>query len=653
MIQIKMALKRVIPTAMVGVALFLFSCKPAVQLKRPVAKKAPAAEQIYANAEALFSQGKIDEALSLYLEYVKLMPGGKRAADCLRRVGDIYLERDKLDEALEAYGRIRKDFPGYEHLAEVGYGIISVLYKTGALDDAIAEGEQWIAMYPDSGLKPDVALMLGRCYYSKLEEDKALHWLIMAEGGFETVDRERASAVSSEITRYINEADKTALEKMIVISKGTNCYPQVAYRLASIYYQMDELEKAEETVTELLQAPVEEKWLAQARGLYAKIFLALNVEPNKVGCLLPLSGPFGIYGQEVLNGVETAMDIFGDTHSHMEVVIKDTAGNPIKAAEGIEALVRQQHVVAAMGPLLSRCAEQASERAEAMGLPLITLCRKEDIVGKGHMIFRNFMLPKREVEQLVHVAMDRLDIRRFAIMYPANAYGRYFMQLFWDEVEKWGGEIRAAESYDPSITDFGAQIKRMVGVDIPRPAEVLEKIRDARSAIEEESELDPGKKDPIVDFGAVFIPDSAERVAMIAPQLVYHDVVDIWLLGTSLWDSPKLLELAGDYLQGAIFTSGFFASSADDQVRQFVESYRSNYEKDPELLAATGYDTIQLLKLIVEQNAPRTRKQMREAIVQCPGFKGLTGNISFDTTGEVKKKPFVVSVLGNKEVLFP
>ena len=653
MIRQRLGCQRVIAALVAAVALFLFGCKPKVEVKRPVVKKAPPAEQLYAEAESLFGQGRLDEAAALYSEYLRVEPRGKWAADCLKRIGQIHLSAGRLEQAFQSFARIRRDFPGYGQMAEVEAALISSLWKMGALEEVIVEAEQWLSKYPENPLKAQVAQLLAKAYYEKLQYAKALRWFLFAQAGFQVAEPEKAKEVGEQISAIINEADRVALEQMVDVTRHTKYYPEVAYRLASIYYRTDRLEDAEAIVTELLGLRVEDKWLELARGLYEKIFLALSVDPHKIGCLLPLTGPFGIYGAEVLNGIQMAIGVFAGDDSGVEVVIEDTAGDPSKASQGIEHLVKREHVIAAVGPLLSRCAEQAADKAEALGLPLITICRKEDITDKGPMIFRNFLLPKKEVKRLVDVAMGRLDIRRFAIMFPDNAYGRYYMQLFWDMVEARGGEIRAAEPYDPSLTDFAVQIKRMVGTQGPRPKAVIQEIRAARLPEEEESQLDPKDNDPIVDFEAVFIPDAAERVAMIAPQLVYHDVTNVWLLGTSLWASGPLISIAGDYLQGALFTSGFVATSQDEQVMSFVEQYQSYYDTTPGLLAATGYDTINFLKQIIRHSAPSTRNKMRDAIVHSLPYGGVTGEISFDSRGEVSTEPFLVTVLGKREVLFP
>nr|MBC8472388.1 ABC transporter substrate-binding protein [Planctomycetota bacterium] len=169
---------------------------------------------------------------------------------------------------------------------------------------------------------------------------------------------------------------------------------------------------------------------------------------------------------------------------------------------------------------------------------------------------------------------------------------------------------------------------------------------------EEENEIFPEEPEPIIDFDAIFVPDNFQRVAMIAPQLTYHDVLNVLLMGTSLWQSPQLIELAKNYIQGAIFTSGFFEKSGFPGVKEFVENYKSNFDSDPGLLAACGYDTVRLLEKVLAGDEIRTRRDVQMALFKLHGFKGVEGEISFDSQGEVKKEPLLLTIHGNQMVLF-
>jgi len=270
------------------------------------------------------------------------------------------------------------------------------------------------------------------------------------------------------------------------------------------------------------------------------------------------------------------------------------------------------------------------EKAQELGMPIITLSQSEAITKKGEMVFQNCLNPEDQLRSLVNKVMGEMGLKRFAILYPANSYGRYFTDKLWDKVESNGGVITAVESYDPKSTDFAVEIKKMVGLFYPRPKQNIEeeeedKERDKEQfeqnieelkveaeAKAEEQDLEEELK-PIVDFDAVFIPDSYERAGLIASQLAYHDVLGVTLLGTNLWNSSKLIDIAGRYVHGAIFPSGFFSGSGYIGVDSFVEQYRTSFGQEPQFLAAIGYDTIRIVKEILKEKGKdiKTRENFR------------------------------------------
>jgi ABC-type branched-subunit amino acid transport system substrate-binding protein len=379
----------------------------------------------------------------------------------------------------------------------------------------------------------------------------------------------------------------------------------------------------------------------------------MAVKQGVLGCLLPLSGPFSIYGEEVLKGIELGLGVGWDqtAHTDLELLIRDTKGKPEEALAALENLVIHKKIMAIIGPVSSRAAIAVAKKAQEMGVPIIALTQREGIVEEGEMIFRNFLTPYQEVEGLLDVAMGQMGLKRFGILYPDNAYGRYCMNLFWDRLNDMGGTVTAVESYGVDDTDFADQIKKMVGLYYPRPASLLQKLEDMKTPEDEESSIYSEEPEPIIDFDAIFIPDSFQRVAMIAPQLAFHDVLGVQLLGTSAWQSPKLVEMAKDYIQGALFCSGFVGNSEEPGVRVFIEEYRENFDADPGILAANGYDTIRLLKKVLSEDEIRTRKDLVKTLLGSQGFKGVSGIITFDSNGEAEKEPILLTISGNKMLL--
>jgi branched-chain amino acid transport system substrate-binding protein len=296
----------------------------------------------------------------------------------------------------------------------------------------------------------------------------------------------------------------------------------------------------------------------------------------------------------------------------------------------------------------------AARKAQELGVPIVTLTQKEGITKEGDMVFRNFLTPVKEMDRLVSKAIDEMGMVRFGILYPDSAYGRYMLNLFWDRVDKAGAQITAVESYGAELTDFTEEIRKMVGLYYPRPASIVEKLKAAKAAafeagVEAGAYEEGNDPEPVIDFDAIFIPDNSQKVALIAPQFPFHNVFNVRLLGTSLWQSPDLLEQGADYLQGAIFPSGFYAPEAED----FVNLYNENFDTKPGILAATGYDTIRFLNHLMRTQLPRTRRDLQQALLTCCDFQGIRGPVSFDDHREATTPPLLLTVKGTQFIPLP
>jgi ABC-type branched-subunit amino acid transport system substrate-binding protein len=288
----------------------------------------------------------------------------------------------------------------------------------------------------------------------------------------------------------------------------------------------------------------------------------------------------------------------------------------------------------------------------------VTLTQKEDITTEGEMVFRNFLTPFREIQSLVEKAVNGLGLKRFAIFYPDNPYGLNSMSLFWNRVDELGGVITSAESYDPDETDFAVEIKKMVGLHYWRPILIDQTVMQNNqmrweNEIEEKhpSEENPA---PIVDFDAIFIPDTPQHVALIAPQFPFYNIFGVRLLGTRSWQSDELIDQARDYVEGAIFPVAFFAEGQSEGLEEFLGLYRNHYGSEPTDLAANGYDTIRLLKAVMNDgDGVHTRRGLQRRLILYDGLDGVTGKISFDEQGEVEKSPTLLTISNGRFRVIP
>jgi hypothetical protein len=267
-------------------------------------------------------------------------------------------------------------------------------------------------------------------------------------------------------------------------------------------------------------------------------------------------------------------------------------------------------------------------------------------------------------------------MRRFAILYPEEAYGYAFMEVFWEEVARQGGSVVGVESYATDQTDFETPIRKLVGLHYPVPSDLQRRdqpltllgpdgtrLLAALASAAEQDDTAPSARSrslqkirtpglgipasgeaPIVDFEGLFIPDAPGKVGLIVPQLAYHDVAGVSYFGTNLWQSDKFLERAGEFLEGAVFPSGFFIESRKPAVQRFAQRFESIYGRPPEFIEAIAYDSARIMIAALLSPDAWLRSGTRHRLLTMDGFDGITGFTRFSREGEAEKVPFMLQV---------
>ena len=148
------------------------------------------------------------------------------------------------------------------------------------------------------------------------------------------------------------------------------------------------------------------------------------------------------------------------------------------------------------------------------------------------------------------------------------------------------------------------------------------------------------------EFEALFIPDSPQKIAVIVPQLAYGNLRPSYLIGTSLWHSPKLIQTGGSSLQGSILPDGFFAESKSETIQQFVREFRNAYKETPGYIEAISYDTAMMMFQIVSNPNIHFRSSINKELLRPDGYSGVTGHYRFDKDREAQKKLFLLQIKG-------
>ncbi|MBU2430584.1 MAG: penicillin-binding protein activator [Proteobacteria bacterium] len=382
---------------------------------------------------------------------------------------------------------------------------------------------------------------------------------------------------------------------------------------------------------------------------------------DTIGCLLPLSGKYAIFGHRALYGIQLAIQELSKKYSRQfKLIVKDTKADPIVAAQCVREL-QLKNVAGIIGPLLAE--KEAGDEAQNLKIPMIAMTQKNDFPLQGDYLFANFITPEMQVKTLGNYLFGNLGIKKAAILYPREKYGQIYMNLFWDMADEYGVQIVGVESYDISSTDFTLPIQKLTGVALPLPdflqiqkkplldSEVdVDDLNTTDEQAEEELEnldqINEEKKDEkiVIDFEVLFIPDSPAKVKLILPQLAFNDATGMYLAGTNLWHDKSLLTDAKGYNKQAVITDGFFDGSQNPLTLEFTKKFTALFGEPPQFLEAIAYDTALIMFTAAMDDAVDSRSSLRDLLKSENFFDGVTGSTAFDENGVAQRDLFLITI---------
>lgn len=369
-----------------------------------------------------------------------------------------------------------------------------------------------------------------------------------------------------------------------------------------------------------------------------------NVQAQTVGVVLPLSGRNAPVGQRALRGLEMGLGLH-IPGSSFKLAVMDSEGNPDSARRGVERLVKEDNVIAVVGSLLSKTAPAVAAKSDELGVPTIALSQRSGLTEIGPTVFRNSLTSGMQVRALVRTAMEDMGMKRFAILYPNDAYGVEFTNIFWDEVLARGGQITAVQTYSNKETDFRLVIQRLTGTYFgeARQDEFNIRLNELKHSDKKRSVRQSNLENvlqPITDFDAIFIPDSVKAMGQISAMLSYNDVRNVKLLGTNLWNTKDVAKRAGNFANSLLFVDSI--SPTQDRSR-FMMEYKSIYGEEPSLIEIQAYDAGLILRQLVAAGAS-SREELTRKLTSLNQFPGSLGVLSMNAEREIERPVTALTV---------
>jgi branched-chain amino acid transport system substrate-binding protein len=106
---------------------------------------------------------------------------------------------------------------------------------------------------------------------------------------------------------------------------------------------------------------------------------------------------------------------------------------------------------------------------------------------------------------------------------------------------------------------------------------------------------------------------------------------DRMIFGGPAMGTQRFIRRAGSAAEGAVFPL-LWHPDADESAAEFAFRFRERFRSEPDYLAASAYDAVNLLVAAIRDAGPN-RARIRDAVRGLAPYDGVTGKISWDATG--------------------
>lgn len=320
-------------------------------------------------------------------------------------------------------------------------------------------------------------------------------------------------------------------------------------------------------------------------------------KPLKVALLLPLSGVYQNIGLNMLEAAQLAL--FQQPNPNILLYPHDTQSTEMGARLAAQKAISDKANII-VGPLTSEHTAAVQNYAQSAGIPVLSFSSDLQLSEKGVHVFGHEQT--LQATQAAKMIAD-LDISTTAILAPDTAYGFEMSQNFQQEAIHLGVSVTQVAYFNPQSTDQSEQLKKLAQEELS-----LKLLKDEKSMLEREfsivgaamsdasltrlEDLKILNPQPMVNFGALYLPVTAEKLPLIASQLAFYDMDSdhVQLIGSALWHNKSVYSNKGEYIKGAYYPAPNYKLSA-----QLESDFKQHYNKDMLPISSLAYDAIKLV----------------------------------------------------------
>jgi len=349
--------------------------------------------------------------------------------------------------------------------------------------------------------------------------------------------------------------------------------------------------------------------------------------PIKIGALFAVTGPAAFLGEPERNTAKMVVDEInkagGVKGRKLELVTYDTAGDATKAVQLATKLIKDDKVVAIIGPSTTGETMAVIPVAEKEQVPLISCSAGSKITDPvKKWVFKTAQNDALAVGKIFEY-LQRHKQSKVAILTVSDGFGSSGREQLKAQAGKYGITVVSDDTYGPKDTDMTAQ---------------LTKIRGSQAQALIVWGTNPG---PAV------IAKNAKQLGLKLPLYMSHGV-----------SSKKFIDLAGEASEGVRLPSGKVlvcdllpkSESQKKSLVSFVKDYQSHYKAEGDHFGGHAWDAVMLLKNAIERGGD-TPAAIRDQLEKTTNFCGIGGTFNYSAQDHagLGKDAFVLVEIRNKD----
>jgi branched-chain amino acid transport system substrate-binding protein len=388
-------------------------------------------------------------------------------------------------------------------------------------------------------------------------------------------------------------------------------------------------------IVEKEMMPMKKTWLVLSTAMLSLVLIGCPPKTENaggpadaggeivVGEYGSLTGSEATFGQSTHEAVMLAVDEInaggGINGRKLRVITEDDQSKAEEAANAVTKLISQNNVVAVLGEVASSNSLAAAPICQSNKVPMITpSSTNERVTQVGDYIFRMCFIDPYQGEAMANYLSNQLKMTRAAVLVDVKSdYSTGLAANFERTFVANGGRIVGKQSYAKGDSDFRSQLTAIKSTN------------------------------PQV----IFVPGYYNDIGQIAIQA--RDLgMNQPLAGGDGWESPKLIEIGGKALEGSFYSNHYHVDDPAPAVREFVQKYEQRYGRQPDSLAALGYDSTKVLADAIKRAGTTDGPALRDAIAATKNYPGVTGTINLGPDrNPVGKKLVILEIKDGKTIL--